>query len=121
VAIFISTVILIYLIDTFLVGVSFYSLKERFQWPISRRMSFFILFIVFVCLEYYILPMVIALDLTFTVGNDSIANLLGTEPNYPFARMFGFDFLDIIVWIVQTQMAALIGEKLVTRKPPSED
>ena len=115
-AIFISTIILIYLIDTFLVGVSFFSLKERFHWTISKRTSFLVLFVIFGLLENYILPMVFVLDLTFTVGNADIAGSLSLKPNEPFAGLFGFGFFEIVVWIVQALLASLIGEMLITRK-----
>jgi hypothetical protein len=117
--IFISTIILMYLIDTFLVGVSFFSLKQRYQWSISKRMSLLLLFMIFAFLEFYILPMVIVLDLTFTVRNAEIADLLGLKPDEPFAGLFGFGFFEIVVWIVQALLASLIGELLFGRKPAS--
>jgi hypothetical protein len=116
-AVFISTLILIYLIDTFLVGVSFFALKERFQWPISRRMSLLFLFIIFAFIEYYLLPMAIVLDLTFTVGNPDIANWLDLKPNESFAGLFDFGAFEIIIMVVQSLLAAIVGERLVMRKP----
>jgi hypothetical protein len=116
VAIFISTVIFIYLIDTFLVGVSFFALKERFQWAISRRMSLLLLFIVFAFIEYYLLPMAVVLDVTFTVRNPEIANWLDLKPNESFAGLFGFGSFEIIIMVFQALLAALLGEKLFTRK-----
>ena len=114
--IFISTVIFIYLIDTFLVGVTFFALKERFQWPISRRMSLLVLFIVFVFIEYYLLPMAVVLDITFTVGNSEIANRLDLKPNESFAGLFDFGAFEIMVMVLQALLAALVGEKLFTQK-----
>jgi len=112
----VSTLILIYLIDTFLVGVTFFALKERFQWSISKRMSLFILFVVFVFLEYYILPMVVVLDVTFTVGNPDIAGPLGLKPDEPFAGLFDFGFFEVLVMVSQALLAALVGEKMLMRK-----
>lgn len=115
--IFITTFILIFLIDAFLVGVSFFALKERFQWSISRRMSLLLLFIVFAFFEYYLLPMVLVLDVTFTVGNSEIARWLDLKPNEPFAGLFAFGSFEIIIMVFQALLAALVGEKLFTRKP----
>ena len=114
--IFISTVILIYLIDTFLVGVSFFSLKDRFQWHISKRLSLIILFVIFAFLEIYILPMIIVLDLTYTVGNADIAKFFDLRPNERFADLFGFGLFEIIVWAVQSLLAAVIGEMIIGKK-----
>ena len=115
--ILISTVILIYLIDAFLVGISFFSLKNRFQWRISRRLSLIILFIIFAFLGSYMLPMVIVLDITYTVGNAYIARLLDLKPNECFAELFGFGFFEIIVWAAQSLLAAVIGEMIIAKKP----
>ncbi len=114
--ILISTIILIYLIDTFLVGISFFSLKDRFQWHISKRMSLIILFIIFALLGSYILPMVIVLDITYTVGNADIAKLLDLKPNERFAELFGFGLFEIVAYGVQSLLAALIGEMIIVKK-----
>ena len=114
--IFISTVILIYLIDTFLVGVSFFSLKDRFQWHISKRLSLIILFVIFAFLEIYILPMIIVLELTYTVGNADIAKFFDLKPNERFAELFGFGLFEIIVWAVQSLLATVIGEMIISKK-----
>ena len=116
-AIFISTIIFSYLLDTFLVGVSFFALKERFRWPISRRMSFLILFLAFAFIEYYLLPMAVVLDATFTVRNPDIARWFELKPDESFAGLFDFGFYEIIVMVVQTLLAALLGEKLLVRNP----
>jgi len=113
----ISTLILIFLIDTFLVGVSFFALKERFQWQFSRRTSLLLLFVVFLFIEYYLLPMAAVLDITFTVGNPEIADLLDLKPNESFAGLFDFGALEIIAMVIQALLAALVGERLFARKP----
>ncbi len=112
----ISTIILIFLIDTFLIGISFYSLKERFQWNISNRICLLILFIIFALLENYYLPMIVTLDMTYTVGNANVAKLLDLKPNKPFADLFGFGLFEFIVWGVQAILASAIGEKLIINK-----
>jgi len=114
--ILISTIIFIYLIDTFLVGVSFFSLKDRFQWHISKRLSLIILFVLFAFLEIYILPMVIVLDLTYTVGNTDIAKFFDLKPNEHFSELFGFGLCEIIVWAVQSLLAGVIGEMIIAKK-----
>ena len=114
--IFILTVILMYAIDTFLVGISFYSLRNRFQWQISYRKSLLILFVIFAFLEYYILPIVLVLDITYTVGNAGIAEVFNLKPNERLIDLFGFGLFEIIVWAVQSLLAAVIGEMIITKK-----
>lgn len=112
----IATFILDYLIEAFLVGVSFFALKERFQWHISERLSLAILFMIFAFLEVYILPTLLTLDLTYTVGNAEIAEFLDLKPNSSFAELFGFGFYEIIIWSVQVLLAAFFGLKIIQEK-----
>jgi hypothetical protein len=114
--IIISNIILIYLIDTFLVGITFYSLKDRFQWHISTRMSLLILFIIFAFIENSILPMLFFLDITYTVGNADVAKLFDLKPNEPLIDLFGFGLFEIITWAFQSLLAAFIGEKIIMKK-----
>lgn len=79
-------------------------------------MSFLILFIAFGFLEYYLLPMAVVLDVTFTVHNSEIASLLDLKANEPFAGLFDFGSFEIILMVVQAFVASLLGEKLFTRK-----
>jgi hypothetical protein len=110
------SVILIYLIDTFLVGITFYSLKNRFQWHISNRMTLLVLFLIFAFLENYILPLLIVLDVSFTVGNSEIAELFDLKFNEPALELFGFGLYEIITCLIQSVLAALIGEKIIMKK-----
>ncbi len=114
--IFILTIILMYAIDTFLVGISFYSLKNRFRWQISTRMSLLILFLIFAFLESYILPMVLILDITYTVGNTGVAEVFNLKPNEPLIDLFGFGLFEIIIWVFQSLLAAFVGEKIVKKE-----
>ena len=119
--ILISTLIFIYLIDTFLVGVSFFALKERFRWPISRRMSLLLLFFVFAFIEYYLLPMAVVVDVTFTVRNPEVVRWFDLKPNEHLAGLFDVGVFEIIAMVVQALLAALVGEKLLARKPIDAD
>ena len=73
------SIFLIYLVDTFLIGVTYQSLKIRFRWNISPKKSFVILFFAFAILENYMLPLLFALDLRITIGNETIAKLIDTH------------------------------------------
>ena len=106
-----------YCIDTFFVGVTFYAIKERYHWNISIRNRMIILFIIFAFLENYILPMVIALDITYTIRNPVVAKILDFKPNEPFADLFDIGLFELVTWLVQSFLANYIGEKLMIKKP----
>ena len=114
--IFIITMVLFVLIDSFLVGITFYALKNRFQWNISYRTAFIILFLVFVFLDNYWFPMMHVLDLTYTVGNQEIANFFDLAPNEPVEDLFGFGIIEFVIWSIEALIATYIGEKVFSRK-----
>ena len=114
------SVILIYAIDTFLVGISFYALKNRFHWRISTQMNLVILFLIFALLENYILPLLIVLDVSYTVGNPEIVEFFDLKPNEPALELFGFGIFAIITWLIQSVLAAVIGEKIIIKKTKSD-
>ena len=114
--IFIITMVLFVLIDSFLVGITFYALKNRFQWNISYRTAFIILFLVFVFLDNYWFPMMHVLDLTYTVGNQEIAKFFDLAPNEPVENLFGFGLVDFVIWAIEALIATYIGEKVFSRK-----
>jgi hypothetical protein len=116
-AIFISTFIFIYLVDAFLVGVSFFALRERFQWQTSSRVNLLILFLAFAFIQYYLLPMALALDVTFTIRNPEVVRWFNLRPDEPLAGLFGIGVYEIIIMVIQALLAALLGEKLFPRKP----
>jgi hypothetical protein len=62
------------------------------------------------------LPMVLVLDLTYTVGNTNIAKFFDLRPNERFADLFGFGLFEIIVWAIQSLLAAVIGEVIISKK-----
>ena len=114
--IFIVTMVLMSLIDTFLVGITFYALKNRFHWNISYRTAFIILFLSFVFIDNYWWPMMHVLDLTYTVGNPEIVKAFGLSPNEPFKDLFGFGLFEFGIWAIEALLATYIGEKLFSRK-----
>lgn len=105
-----------FLIDAFLVGIAFYSIKEHFHWKISPRVCLVILFFIFAFLEYYVLPMFSVLDVTYTVGNTDIAKLLDLGPNEHVTDLYGFGLFEFIAWSVQAFLASYIGNKVVSHK-----
>ena len=80
-------------------------------------MNLVILFLIFAFLENYILPLLIVLDVTFTVGNPEIVKLFDLKPNTSALELFGFGFYEIITWLIQSALAAFIGEKIIMKKP----
>ena len=114
--IFIATMVLMFLVDSCLVGIAFYALKNRFQWNMSFRTGFIILFLAFIVLDNYPWPMVHVLDLTYTVGNQEIAKFFDLAPNEPVENLLGFGIVDFVIWAMEALLATYIGEKLFSRK-----
>lgn len=80
-------------------------------------MTLVALFLIFAFLENYILPLLIVLDVSFTVGNPEIAELFDLKPNEPVLKLFGFGLYEMITWLIQSALAALIGDKIIMKKP----
>jgi hypothetical protein len=114
--IFIVSLILIYCVDILLVGLAFHSVERHFRWTLSSRKRFIILFFVFGLLEIYLLPMLIALDITYTVGNEAIARAFEFKPNERALDLFGFGWFEFITWSVQALLAGWVGEKMSSSK-----
>jgi len=82
-------------------------------------MTLVVLFLIFAILENYILPLLIVLNVSFTVGNPVIVEFFDLKPNTPALEFFGFGLYEIITWLIQSALAALIGEKIIMKKPKS--
>ena len=111
-ALFIGSLILMYIIDIFLVSVTYYSLKTRFGWKFTPKKSFFILFVAFLFLDNYLWPVIANLDISYSVGNESIANAFDLKPNEPVISLFGFGWFEFVTWSVEALAASYIGEKI---------
>lgn len=109
---FILSVIVIFIVDSLLVSIAFYSLKYRFLWKLSPRFCFLILIVVFAFQENYIVPMVYLLDATITIRNEAVASFFDIKPDYHLITLFDIGFLDFIIWCVQAFFAGIIGERL---------
>jgi hypothetical protein len=108
--IFILTLILIYLVDTVLVGLAFYSLRQRFNWQISPKLCFVVLIFIFAILDNYFVPMIYILDASITIRNEEIAKVFNITPNYPVMSLFDPGLFDFVIWSVQSFVAGIIGE-----------
>ena len=112
-AIFILGIVLMYAVDIFLVGVTFQAISNKYEWNISPKKSFVILFFIFAILENYLWPLVYSLDVTITVRNESIASLLEIPPDYPVMNFFEPGLFEFFTWAVQAALAGFIGTKIL--------
>ena len=110
--VFIITSAIIFLIDSLLVGISFYALKVRFKWIISPKLCFVILLLLIIIFENSLLPILYVADVTFTIGNESIAKRMGIMPNEPAVNLFQFGLGDWILWCFQALIGGYVGSKL---------
>ncbi len=109
---FIGSLILMYLIDVFLVGVTYYSLKSRFGWKLTPKKSFFILFVAFLFLDNYLWPAIANLDISYSVGNETIAKAFNLEPSESVIGLFGFGWFEFVTWSIEALAASYIGERI---------
>ncbi|MHB0915095.1 MAG: hypothetical protein ACYC57_10725 [Thermoleophilia bacterium] len=114
--IFILSVLLVYAVDIFMVGITFQAIANKYQWKITIKKSFIILFFIFAVLEIYLWPLVYSVDATITVRNEAIASLLEIPPDYPFINFFELGLFEFFTWAIQAVLAGLIGQKILENK-----
>ena len=113
--VFIITGVILYLIDTFLIGVLLAFWRLRWGQHLSRRLTPFVLMVIFAFLDTYWLPTVIALDLRIVIGNSRAAEALGVSGEVPLINLIGFGWFDVLVWGVQVIVAAWVADRLLPR------
>ena len=114
--ILILNIILAFIVDTVLIGLSFFTLKEKFKWDLSPKKCFFILIIIFALYDSYITPMLLVLDATITIRNEAIISAFDISPTFPLVELFDFELFDFIAYCLQAFLAGLVGERLVAKK-----
>jgi hypothetical protein len=110
------SIILFYVVDTFLIGVTYHALRKRFRWNISAKKSFFILFIAFAIFDNYILPFLFALDVRFTIGNETIAKFFDTNGTIHALELFDPGIFEFFEYCSQAFLAGIIGPKILNGK-----
>lgn len=118
--IFILSILLVYAVDIFMVGITFQAIVNKYQWKISPKKSFIILFFVFAVYENYLWPIVYSADVTITVRNEAIASLLEIPPDYPFINFFELGLFEFFTWAIQAALAGLIGLSMLKPKEINE-
>ena len=111
----IISLIFIYLVDTFLVAVTYQALKLRFGWKISTKKSFIILLIIFAVLENYILPFLLAIDMRIIIGNEKIADFFDMHGTIHSIELFNPGLFEILLWSSQAFLAGIIGPKILNK------
>ena len=119
--IFIINVLFIYAVDTFMVGITFQAIANKYQWKVTPIKSFIYLFLIFAVLENYLWPLVYSVDVTITVRNDAIASLLEIPPDYPFINFFELGVFEFFTWAIQAVLAMGIGQKILENKYNQRD
>ena len=109
--IFILTGIFDYALQALLVGVSFFTLfGNKIKMPYSKK-YLYILFCIFAFLDIYVLPAVLSLDATVTIGNKQIVEFFNLKDNLHLSDIISLGWFDVIVWLLQTSIALSIGGK----------
>ncbi len=114
--IFILSIILLYVTDILLIGIAFAALKDKYNWNLSPKKYFFLLFAIFALYDSLIIPMFLVLDATLTVRNEAIVQAFDLDPNFPLVELFDLGMYEFITWLIQAFLAGLIGDKLLNKK-----
>lgn len=101
-----------YLIDAFFVGalLAFWRLHGR--WHVAKRIEPFVLMGVFLFLDCYWLPAVMALDARIIIGNARVAEMLGVAGEFPLIDLFTVGWFGIVMYGVQVIIAVWVAERL---------
>jgi len=76
-----------------------------------------LLFVLFAFLDSYWLPALRALDASVSVGNASIAQLLGAQGTLPAAQLVELGLLDTAVWAIQVGIALWVANRFGRNDP----
>ena len=114
--IIILTIILLYAVDTLLISIAFFALKDKFKWNLSPKKCFFILIALFIFNDSFVIPMLLTLDAEIKIGNESIIKAFDLSPTVPLIEIFDIGILEFVLWCLQAFFAGLIGERLFTKK-----
>ena len=111
----ILSIIIIFLIDTFLIGIAFQALKNRFEWSISQKKCFIILLLIFAVFDNYFFPLLYALDLRVIVGNKAIAEFLELNGAIHFLELFDPGIFEFLTYSFQAFLAGILGPKILNK------
>ena len=114
--IFILTEIASIIIEAALIGIAFFSLRQKYNWNISYKLCMVSLAGIFVISDCWTLPALYSLDATVTINNQDITTLFNIGKDYPIINLFSPGKLDIIIWLLQSLIAATIGNKMFPKQ-----
>ena len=110
------SILIIYIIDTILVGLAFYSLKIRFKWKITPKQTFITLVICYAMLDNYLWPLIHATDLKIIIGNKEIAEFLDMEEPIPLLELFSPGISDFVIYCIQAFVGGIVGSKVLEKQ-----
>ena len=105
-----------YTISAVLVGLALALLISKKKVHIRSFRAGMAIFFIFVFLEAYSYPAMLSLDMTFTIHNQFVAELLDVGPNAKFTEIVSIGFLDLIIWLAQTAVAICVADAMRIKK-----
>jgi hypothetical protein len=110
-----------YCLDSIFVGALFALSRHRYGWRWSKWQTLLALLVVFIVLDVYWLPAATVADARLTIGNGSIAEVLGIAREFSLVEFFSLGWLDIFVWsgqvILAVRVAKWFGKSLSVSNP----
>ena len=110
IALAVGATALSYLLNSVFVGALLGASRLRSGTPVLNRRLFIGLLVVFAFLDLYMVPAVVALDLTVKIGNPSAAAVFGSE--FHVVEILGLGWLDVFLWSTQALVAAWVADRL---------
>lgn len=109
-AIIAVTVIIQILFSAVVVGIAFRSITGKcLGKPPGGFASVVFLAILFALIELYDIPMLNAMDITITIGNEGFAKLVNATPDMPITNLLGFKVGSVVIWVIQAIIGWLAG------------
>jgi len=115
VIIFIGYIIIDYVAIAIIVGVAFFPLFGHRNFVSSTKKTLVILLIIFGFMDYYFLPVIALLDITFTIGNQQIAEFFELRPNMSVGEFIDPGLFDLFIWLIQAIIAHFTGTLVYQR------
>jgi hypothetical protein len=99
-----------YILEGALVGIAFFAVFGHETEFVQSKKVVLVLMVILALGDWYWLPAVTELDLSFKIGNSSVIKLLGAKGEYTkVAEIFSLSWFDVFKWLAQSAVAYFVG------------
>lgn len=101
-----------YSVSAVLVGFAIALLVSKNKFQLGSYKVAAVIFCLFAFLDLAFYPALLSLDVTFTIYDAYIADLLEIGPNARLEEILSIGFVDFVVWGFQTVIAICVADKM---------